>query len=411
MQVGVFHPGVQHSRQTALALQQLGRLAFLATGLFDHPGSAMQRIASALPARIALPLRRELARFAYDGLNPALVRTGPIYELPERIAARLGRGGLAAWLDARGNAAFGRRIARIAQRDGPLVLWGYDAAAWSAFTDPRAADCTKILDRTMADGRSWNAQRALLRETQPEWFTSGSPAWTAQRIAQDDAEYAAADRILCATPFVAETILTHSPVEGLADKLTLLPYGYDTALFDGGNPANDPAPHEPVRFLFVGQVAARKGIRHVLEALARFTPCEAVLTVVGSIALAEHLIAPYQDRVTFTGPIPRTQVPAVMRAHHALVFPSYNEGSGIVMLEAMASGLTVIQASGFGPSEKSGFLLPEPDTDRVEAAMRSLVDDRERLHAMRQAALSEARHHGPDAYRENIARLLGDMGL
>ena len=412
MQVGVFHPGVQHSRQTALALQQLGRLAFLATGLFDHSHSAVRRALASVPASMASPVQAELDRYVFDPLDPALVTAHPFYELPERLAARLGFPSLACSLDTHLNAAFGRRVATRVQ-DNPVALWGYNASAWSAFTDPRSASCPKILDRTTSDGRCWNAQRARLSETQPEWFADGSPAYSARQIEQDDMEYHAADRIVCGSPFVAQSIRDHSPVEGLAAKLTVLPYCYDAHLFAGGTPAPNPAAAQPVRFLFAGQVAGRKGIAHVLEAFAQTAPAEASLTVVGGIGVPDHLLAPYQDRVRFTGSVPRQAMPGIMQAHHAFVFPSYNEGSALVLLEAMASGMAIIQtqAAGLGASADSGIVLAEPDTQGVAEAMRTLIADRDRLASMRAHARAEAGARDFSAYRANIARLLDDMGL
>ncbi|MBX7539464.1 glycosyltransferase family 4 protein [Qipengyuania sphaerica] len=413
MQVGVFHPGTQHSRQTALALQDLGRLAFLATGLFDHPDSAARKLAGMLPDFLSSKIEREMGRFAFPRLDPAKVRGFPRYELPERIATRLGARGLAGRLDQSLNAAFGERIAAIAKDEGPLALWGYDGSSFSAFRHPRTKDCPKILDRTMADCRSWNAERERQLALQGEWFTGGSPAWSARRIEQDDEEYAAADRIVCGSPFVMETILEYSQVPGLADKLELLPYCFDAALFARPDAPEPVRAGEPVRFLFVGQVAARKGIRHALEAIARLPESGARLTVVGPVALPEELLAPFRDRVEFVGAVPRSEVPAIMRRHDALVFPSYNEGSATVLLEAMASGLAVIQtrASGLGASAASGFVHDRPDTDAVEEAMRALIDDRDMLHAMRLSAMEEARERDFAAYRGNIARLLEKMGI
>jgi hypothetical protein len=37
MKVGVFHPGTQHSWQTALAFQEAGTLAWFATSIFYDP--------------------------------------------------------------------------------------------------------------------------------------------------------------------------------------------------------------------------------------------------------------------------------------------------------------------------------------------------------------------------------------
>ena len=413
MKTLVLHPGTQHSRQTALALQELEQLAFLVTGLFDHPGSAAHRLAGRLPGILERPLKRELSRFASPGLDPDKVRAFPRFELPERIATRAGAPGLGRSIDAFLNRGFGQKIVEIVEREGPHVLWGYDNSAFAAFADPRTKDCPKILDRTIADGRYWNEEIARIADTHGDWLVRGTPAWNEQRIARNDIEYAHADRIVCGSPFVAQSIARYSPVEGLDKKLRILPYSYDAGLFAGA-PLPELVPkNEPVRFLFAGQVSARKGIQHLLPAIKALPSSEARLTLVGPIMVPEKLLAPYADRVDILGPVTRSEMPEIMRSHHALVFPSHFEGSAVVLIEAMASGLAIIQtsAAGLGASEASGYVLDKPEAETLEEAMRILVKDRAILHAMRLAAMDEAKARDFDAYRANIAALLDEMGL
>lgn len=411
--MAVFHPGTQHSRLSALALQELDRLAFLATGLFDHPSSRARRLVESLPGILARPLARELDRFSFPDLRPDLVRMMPRYELPERAAARMGARSLAARLDTALNRQFGRRVARMVAEEGPSIMWGYDGSSFSAFTDPRVRDRYKILDRTMADSRSWNEERERIAETHGDWLAGGSPAWDAGRIDRDDIEFDAADTILCGSPFVMRTIRQYSPLPGLDAKLELLPYCYDADLFDTEEEPMPVPPDQPVRFLFVGQVSARKGVQHALEAIECLPPSSARLTLLGPLAVPEKLLARYRDRVDILGPVPRAQVAEIMRRHHALVFPSHNEGSALVLPEAMASGLAIIQtaAAGLGASEESGFVLDRPAAVLVEQAMLALVEDRMLLQSMRKAARVEARRHNFAAYRSRIANLLAAKGL
>ena len=413
MKVLVFHPGTQHSRQTALALQQLDRLALLATGIFDHPDSALRRAIKGLPEAMRYRIGRDIGRFAHIGLDPALVRSFPQYELPERITSRLGFGALARRCDTLGNAGFGQRIAALADAGRPLALWGYNGSSFGVFSDRRVRDLPRILDRTVADGRFWNEQRLRIEATHGDWLAGGIPRWGAEAIIRDDSEYCHADRIVCGSPLVAESILRHSPVAGLAEKLEVLPYSYDAALF--GN-APEPRPlklDEPVRLLFAGQVSARKGVQHLLEAIDRIPAQTARLTLVGPVMVPERLLARYRDRVDILGSVPRSEMPAIMQRHHALVFPSHFEGSAVVLIEAMASGLAVIQtrAAGLGASENSGIVLNVADADSVEQAILTLAADREKLHAMRLAAQEESRTRDFASYRAGIASLLDRMGL
>lgn len=391
MQVAVFHPGTQHSRQTALALQDLNRLAFLATSLYP---------AGAFAGR--------LKRFAVPDLDPALVRRHGFAELAERAAARMGAARLARRIDASGNVRFGRWVAGQAAREVPLALWGFSGSARTAFEDPRLARYPRLLDRTIGDWRRWNRELAAIRETHAHWLDTSVAPVSPARIAADEAEYAAATRILCPSRFVAETIAAESGLPGIAEKLEVLPYGFDRRLF-GNAPAPPPRPaNDPVRFLFAGQVSARKGVHHLLEAAARIPASQAHVTLVGPSRVPERALAPYSGRIDRRGAVPQGDLPAIMRAHDVLVLPSHFEGSAIVLLEALASGLAVIATpqAGLGPTRASGIAIERPDAALVEQAMLELIADRERLFAMRRAARFDAARHDFAAYRDAIAAML-----
>ena len=408
--VGLFHPGTQHSRITAAALQSLGRLAWYATSIFQHPGARLTRIAGRLPESLSGTVLRELKRFAHPALDPSLVVTQGWHEWAERLATRARLSDLARRLDTAGNAAFGWQLERLVRRDAPLVLWGFDGSSRTVFEQEAAHDCPKVLDRTIGDWRAWNALLPQVREQHGEWLDKGICAVGPAAIARDEAEYAAATRILCPSVFVAKTIRRHSTVPDIADKLTILPYCYDPALFTPSAPPH-PRNQGPVRFLFVGQLSARKGVQHVLEAIAQLPATDAQLTLVGGRHVPARMLVRYADRVVWRPAVPRREVPALMRAHDVLLLPSWFEGSAITLLEALASGLAVIATSqaGVGPTERSGIRINRPDTQLLLAAMLELIRDPERLAALRQAAPEDAAQYDFARYSAGIATFLDTL--
>jgi glycosyltransferase-like protein len=109
-------------------------------------------------------------------------------------------------------------------------------------------------------------------------------------------------------------------------------------------------------FLAIGGVEKRKNTIGILEAfrIVHASCPSACLVIAGGASLLDH--GAYQaefatalaasglpdDSVISTGPLPQALMPALYRAADVLVFPSVKEGFGLVVLEAMASGVPVV---------------------------------------------------------------------
>ena len=411
MKVAVFHPGTQHSWQTAYALQQLDRLQWYATSIFYKPGS-LPYLLERLPGPVGRRMSREFERFRHDGLDPALVRTTGLIEWLERIAARSGLHGTARRLDVLGNRRFAGQIGRDIRGPQEFALWGYSASSLSSFELGRAAGRKLILDRTIGDFRLYNRLMAEVAEGHAEWFVPADRAAPTDQIERDQREYELADAILVGSEFCAQTVREFGG-PGIAEKLRVLPYCFDEALF-----ASAPVPKplergEPVRFLFIGQLGPRKGVHHLLEAFARIPASAASLTMVGELRIPRSTFARFADRVTYVPTVPRAEIPAIMAAHHVLVFPSYFEGSALSLIEALASGMGVIQtrAAGNGATAQTGMMVDSPDSETLYAALMAAIEDRSRIDQWRANAQAEAQRYSFAAYRENIAALLQALEL
>lgn len=406
--VAVFHPGVQHSWQTAMALQELDRLCFYATSIFYRPDRWPYRVERWLPAPLAARLHDEFRRFAGPPIDPARIETFGAAEWAERLARRLGRRRLATRLDRWGNRRFAGALTRQVGHHAPRVLWGYNGAACETFVDPRNAGRLRVLDRTIGDWRAYNAAMEAIHDRYRAFFPPGPYRVPAAQIERDDIEYANADVIVTGSPFAAATVRAGCPAA--VAKLCVLPYSYDAAQFEQLSPPSDRR-DGPVRFLFVGQIGPRKGIHLVLEAFARLPAAAATLTLVGDLQVPSETFARYADRVTHQATVPRRDVPVLMQAADVLLFPSYFEGSALSLLEGLAAGLALVQSAeaGLGVTPATGLLLPELSVEAVHDAMLTLIDDRPRLAAFRAAAQTEARRYSFAAYRDRIAALLADL--
>ena len=413
MQVAVFHPGTQHSWQTALALQQLDRLAWFATSIFYKPDKLPYRLERIMPGPIARRMSREFRRFSHPALDPSLVRTSGAIEWIERIATRANFPNLARRLDAIGNRRFVSEIAADLRSAEPFALWGYNGGSLTSFELAKSMGRRCILDRTNGDFRVYNRMMAEIRDQYGDWFMPEEREISAASIAMDDREFALADTILVGSPFAAETIRASTPNPSVAAKLRVLNYCFDEGLFAGIAPPRPVDRSRPVKFLFMGLVIPRKGIHHILEALSRIPASAAELTIVGDMNIPRRAFEPYAERVTHLPTVARADVPAIMAEHDVLMLPSYFEGAGIVLYEALAAGCALIQSKrcALAVTDQTGVMLDRVDSNAVHDAMMVAVDDRDRLDSWRAHAQIEAGNYTFAHYRENIALLLNDLGI
>jgi phosphatidylinositol alpha 1,6-mannosyltransferase len=140
--------------------------------------------------------------------------------------------------------------------------------------------------------------------------------------------------------------------------------------------------------LHVGRLAPEKGVERIIEAfrIAReLIPKGARplrLVVAGAGPSATRLRAGAPDGVIILGQLDREKtLPTLYASADAFVFASLTETLGLVVLEAMASGLPVIAAPAGGVADHlrdgiNGLAYPPADTDAMARAIVRLVGDR-----------------------------------
>lgn len=165
------------------------------------------------------------------------------------------------------------------------------------------------------------------------------------------------------------------------DAIRVISNGVDIEEFSPGNGGSRQTwnlPDGVPLAMFVGDIRLpRKNLDTVLKALVEVPDLH--LAVVGVtdgspyLQLAKSL--GLNDRVHFLGF--RRDVPSLMKAVDFFVFPSRYEPFGLVITEAMATGLPVITASCTGAAPlitpEAGIVLPNPDDSKALAeAMQKL---------------------------------------
>jgi glycosyltransferase involved in cell wall biosynthesis len=117
------------------------------------------------------------------------------------------------------------------------------------------------------------------------------------------------------------------------------------------------------------------------------------------------------ERVDFLGRVEDTQLPAVYRGALGLLFPSFYEGFGLPVIEAMASGVPVLTSTVTALPEVAGdaALLVDPyDVDAIASGIERLLTDEDLRTRLRVAGLKRAAMFRWDDVAARVQRVLDE---
>jgi glycosyltransferase involved in cell wall biosynthesis len=137
--------------------------------------------------------------------------------------------------------------------------------------------------------------------------------------------------------------------------------------------------------LSVGVLQTRKNILNALRALESL-PAHYRLVLVGGDGYGSETVHEFirkehlEGRVAVLGHVATDQLPALYMAASVLLFPSFEEGFGLPVLEAMAHGLPVVASRTASLPEVGGdvalYVDPYDPRDIAEKVMRAVEDEK-----------------------------------
>lgn len=195
-----------------------------------------------------------------------------------------------------------------------------------------------------------------------------------------------AERVIAVSEATADDLVEHI---GLSRRrIHVVHEGLDPTFAAAEEVAASPAPEgTPDRYLlFVSTLEPRKNVIGVLRAFGLLLdwgyPGDLVLVgrwgwrTEGLRAELEAFPAP--GRIVHLDRVPREELPALYRGADALLFPSWLEGFGLPLLEAMASGTPVVTSGRSSMPEVAGSAAVYVDPGRphgIASAVAALLED------------------------------------
>lgn len=170
--------------------------------------------------------------------------------------------------------------------------------------------------------------------------------------------------------------------------------------------------------LFVGRLAEVKGVRYLIESMKYLEECMLVIVGAGSLEtrLREQAKA-YGEQVIFWGSKTHEELLNIYASADVFVTPSVTtengekEGFGLVVIEAMASGLPVVASRSGGISniiedEVNGLLVEEKDSEGIAKSVKRLLKDDAMREKIVQNGYLTANKYDYDYIAEEYYRLI-----
>lgn len=240
-------------------------------------------------------------------------------------------------------------------------------------------------------------QRELLKEEYARWGVS-APPMDERLVAKQLWEYGEADYISVPSTFARQSFLERgvSP-----DRLICVLLGVDLGAF------RPRAKTDRVFRILAGGLSLEKGLPYLLEAAAGL-PHDVEVVFTGRVpAEVRHLLGRYQVQIRDHGPLTRQRLAALYPQCSVMVLPSIQDGFGLVILEAMASGIPVVcSVHTAGPDivreGVDGYIVPIRDSTTLRERLEELYARPDEQRRMGEAARARAAEFSYDAYGEAI---------
>jgi glycosyltransferase involved in cell wall biosynthesis len=209
--------------------------------------------------------------------------------------------------------------------------------------------------------------------------------------------YEVSDRVVAVSEYSADDLASRGIDR---EKIDVVYNGVDTSRF---YPDESTLGHESWEFtlLYVGSITDRKGLHYLIRAMPNIVsenPDVGLLLVGGGDSSElESLVRELgvESHVEFVGFVPDAELPEYYRHSDLFVFPSFLEGFGMVIVEAMASGLPVVSTNATAIPEvvgDSGILVPPKDSTELANAVNQMLDD-DTLYEFKERSESRIKNH------------------
>lgn len=405
MKVLIAHPGKQHSYRTATALKRGNLLDAYVTTVYYKKNNLTSKIFHFLNKN---DLHKAKLRRCENLDDSEVIQKHELLGLIILLIMRLPFKRLCNLLNRLMIQRFGRSIAKLAIKRQVDAVIMYDNTAVPCFTylQKHAPQIKRILDASTVN-------RLYIRTVYEKDMKMGNHLifkrqlpflWKNSRNRFYKKEIELSDFIFVASEFVKKSyIYSHTPEE----KLIKIPYGVDLSRFKWSKHKNQ---GDVIHLIYVGQVTYYKGLHHLLPIIKEHYKDKVILTLVGKYDANDFLYKEYctVPNIKFIGYVTNDKLSQYYQQADAFIIPSLGEGFGLVILEALSTGLPVLTSDSTGGNDAivngyNGYVFEAGNDEDMINKIDTFINNISSLETMSKNARTTALNYTWEQYEKNIS--------
>lgn len=383
----VVHPGIQHSNRVAEALANSQYL------LGYHSGSYLvavdQELAAIIPERFASRVRR--VAIPRDKLS-----IYPWWQVLIKVASNVPSRRLRHDLTHLSLHLFDRWMARKIRHIKPDVVYGFENSTYYCFLAAKEIGAKCILDAPSLDHIS---AAAII---DPPTF-----GYLRRINTRKDSEVALADLIITCSEMARQGYIQHGVS---SEKIRSVLLGSNSLALQRNTSRN-----EKLRFIFAGAMSERKSIDIILATFKRLeaTSANAELHIYGgSDGTGWIEQCRLMSNVCYHGPVSQRTLAEAFSQGDCLLLPSRFDSFGMVVAEAMASGIPAVVSTRTGAKEiiarfpAAGWVI-EASEEELYATLNKILASKDRLASAKAAAFEASKSFTWAEYNKRLIENIG----
>lgn len=264
---------------------------------------------------------------------------------------------------------FGRWAARALEgRDRDVVL------GWSGVSEELlGSTAVRAPCRVLMRGSAHIVEQAALLDDEARRTGVAIEHPSAWMVEREQREYHRADHIVVLSEFARASFERHGVA---AHRLSVLPLGVDVERFRAPAPALRSRTARvldggPIQVLFVGTLSARKGMKDLAAVARRCAHLPIAFTLVGpEVRETRAVLGEPGPNVTILERRAQESLPDVYAQADLFLFPTIEDGFGMVLTQAAAAGLVLLATDHCAAPEliaagAQGWTVPIRDVDAM----------------------------------------------